>query len=129
MTQVRIDIGYFNPTFNGKWDNTVTYQALNTVHYNNCVYMAKKDNKGSYPDYMSSSNSSYAVGDTWCANVMNYHPMRPDMQNSIVNFMTVLPFQGILYYCTYYSADKSNYYYWNYQKGFTKIFNNLTRGY
>ena len=57
MTQVRIDIGYFNPTFNGKWDKTLTYNSMNTVCFNNCVYMAKKDNKGSYPDYMTSSSS------------------------------------------------------------------------
>lgn len=129
MTQARIDIGYFNPTFNGKWDNTVTYQALNTVRYNNCVYMAKKDNKGSYPDYMTSSSSSYTVGGTWCGNVMWLHPKRADMTNNIVNLCTVVPLQGHLYYCSWYCADVSNFYYLNYQTAFTKVFKNLTKGY
>ena len=129
MAQVRIDIGYFNPTFDGKWDETSTYTPLHTVCFNNCVYMAKSESTGAPPDYMTTASSTYAVGDKWSGNVMWMHPVRDDMSNSYTNFMTVLPFQGHLYYCTYYSANKSDYYYWNYQQGYTKFFKNLTKGY
>lgn len=126
MTQVRIDIGYFNPTFNGKWDRTLTYKPMNTVCFNNCVYMAKVDTVGDDPDKMNVRTASYTVGDVWCANVLWLHPMRDDMTNNYVNMLTVVPSGGRLWKCDYYASDKTDV---RTDTGFTDFFSDITKGY
>ena len=126
MTQERIDIGYVYPVYQGAWGSTTEYKSLDTVVFNNCLYMAKKTTVGDDPDKMTVRTNSYAVGDVWCANVLWYHPVRDDMSNDYVNMMTIVPSYGRLWCCTYYASNKNEI---RTDLGFEDFFKDITKGY
>lgn len=126
MAQERIEIGCVYPVYKGEWGNTTSYNPLDMVVFNNCLYMAKKATTGDDPDKMTTRTASYTVGDVWCANVLWLHPMRDNMTNEYVNMMTVLVSNGRVFYCNYYGATNTEV---RTDAGFTDLFLNITKGY